>query len=217
MISRITRPITEQESKIISSVQQHPILNAIGFGFFCALTIAVVLMLFWFLLSLLFPYLKQFKFNTEIFFIIGVPFGIYQVCKTHFKMKKLSRRNKSLQKEFVEELTIDVFQAIKVEEFEDEGIGYYLDVAEGKVLFIQGQYLYDEDENGKPEMKIPSTRMKFIRVVGSGLLLDFTCLGNYLSPSHVNPPFTTQDFERDRVHYDGDIFEADFESLKLSR
>jgi hypothetical protein len=214
VISRIIKPITDEQLKIISRIHQRPILNTIGFCFFCLMLITLLLMLCWFLLGLLLPNLKQVKVNSEIFIIIALPFAIYQAYKTHLKIKKLLPNNKSLQKEFVEELTIDAFRAIKVEEFEDEGIGYYLDIGEGKILFIQGQYLYDEDENGKSELKIPSTRMAFTRVVGSGILLDFKCLGNYLPPCSTIPPFTIKDFKKNCVPEDCTILEVDFESLK---
>jgi hypothetical protein len=49
--------------------------------------------------------------------------------------------------------TYEATDALRVEEFEDEGSQYYLKLADGRVLFLAGQYLYEyelgEDEDGQ--------------------------------------------------------------------
>jgi len=106
--------------------------------------------------------------------------------------------------------TYDVVDAIRVEEFEDEGSSYFLALADGSVLFLSGQYLYEAEEGGA----FPSTRFEVTRAPASGLLLDLRCTGEPLAPSSTRPAFTTADHHAERVPADGDRLAVDFESLR---
>ena len=108
--------------------------------------------------------------------------------------------------------TFDVVDAVQVEELEDEGSSYYLKLADGRVLFLSGQYLYDPEDEGA----FPSTRLRVTRAPRSRLLFDLECLGSPLKPSSKRPHFTLGDFEADRVPADGAILQVDFESLRTS-
>jgi len=104
----------------------------------------------------------------------------------------------------------DVVDAIRVEEFEDEGSSYYLELADGTVLFLSGQYLYEAEAGGA----FPSTRFEVTRAPASRLLLDLCCTGEPLAPSSTLPAFTTADHRAERVPGDGDRLAVDFESLR---
>jgi hypothetical protein len=116
--------------------------------------------------------------------------------------------------------TFDVVDALRVEELEDEGSAYYLKLADGRVLFIQGQYLYEyedgvEDEDGNPmPARFPAARFTVERTAGSGLVLGLTDLGRMIPVSGVLPPFTPDEHSADTVPQDGDILTIDFESLR---
>lgn len=116
--------------------------------------------------------------------------------------------------------TFDVVDALRVEEFEDEGSAYYLKLADGRVLFLQGQYLYEyedgiADDDGKPmPARFPAARFTVERTAGSGLMLDLTGLGRVIPVSGVLPPFTEDQHRADAVPQDGDILTIDFESLR---
>jgi hypothetical protein len=106
--------------------------------------------------------------------------------------------------------TFDVADAIRVEEREDEGSSFYLKLADGRVLFLSGQYLYEPEEDGS----FPSTRVRVTRAPRSGLLFDLECLGTPLKTSSTRPPFTASEHGSGAVPADGAILQTDFESLR---
>ena len=56
----------------------------------------------------------------------------------------------------LESTTFRATRAFGVEEFEDEGLHYFLELTDGRVLFLSGQYLYDyEPISDDPETNQP--------------------------------------------------------------
>jgi hypothetical protein len=106
--------------------------------------------------------------------------------------------------------TFEVRDALCIEEFEDEGSQYYLQLADGGVLFLGGQYLYEPEDDGT----FPNTRIRTTRGARSRLLLDLECLGTPLATSAKCRPFTTEDHRAGVVPDDGAILAIDFESLR---
>jgi hypothetical protein len=78
-----------------------------------------------------------------------------------------------------EVLEAEARDAVAVEPLVDEGPGYFLDVDEGRLLFLQGPYLADLVDAGA----FPSRRLRLTRAAGTGLHLAFECLGEPLRPS----------------------------------
>lgn len=115
--------------------------------------------------------------------------------------------------------TYEVVDALSVEEYEDEGSAYYLKLADGRVLFLQGQYLYEyeagEDDDGRPTpARFPASRFTIERTAESGLFLDLSDLGALLVPSGKLPVFTSADYRAGAVPRDGAVLTVDFESLQ---
>lgn len=115
--------------------------------------------------------------------------------------------------------TFDVVDALRVEEFEDEGSGYYLKLADGRVLFLQGQYLYEyengEDEEGAPvHARFPADRFTVERTSASGIVLGVTDFGRLIPVSGVLRSFTPEEHEGHTVPQDGEILAVDFETLR---
>jgi hypothetical protein len=99
--------------------------------------------------------------------------------------------------------------AIRVEEFEDEGSSYYVQLEDGSVLFLSGQYLYEPEE----DKEFPCTEFDVIRGPKSRAFLDLVCRGSYLPPSKVLKPFPKDDFKHGRVPEDGQILHVDWSEL----
>ena len=116
--------------------------------------------------------------------------------------------------------TFEAVDALRVEELEDEGSAYYLKLSDGRVLFLQGQYLYQyegrgEDEDGKPaQANFPSNRFTVERTAGSHMVLDMIDFGRLMPVSGVLPPFTLDERSDDNVPNDWDILTIDFETLR---
>jgi hypothetical protein len=100
--------------------------------------------------------------------------------------------------------------AIRVDEFEDEGISFFMELADGRVLFLSGQYLYDLDE----EKQFPNTAFTIVRTPRTRMVLEFECEGSYFPPIYTRAPFTEAEYHQGSVPSDGDIIERDFQSLR---
>ncbi|MBC8168124.1 MAG: hypothetical protein H7Y20_19930 [Bryobacteraceae bacterium] len=85
----------------------------------------------------------------------------------------------------------DVTDAVAVEEFEDEGLHYFLALQPNKTLFLGGQYLYDPVERAV----FPSTRLRVYWHSSLGLTYGVECLGQPLTPSKNLPSFTLDEIE----------------------
>ncbi|MRW89020.1 hypothetical protein GJ699_03390 [Duganella sp. FT80W] len=113
-------------------------------------------------------------------------------------------------------------RAFGVEEFEDEGSHYFIELADGRVLYLSGQYLYDfEPISDDPELnqsrRFPCTEFEVLRHKDRGYVIDIHCAGQVLEPELIAPAFTQADWQRG-VPEDGDIIDGKaYDALKLER
>jgi hypothetical protein len=103
-----------------------------------------------------------------------------------------------------------VRDAIAIEEAEDEGLGYYLQLTNGRVLYLGGQYLYDLAE----ERRFPATDFEIAVAAGRDSLLSLTPTGVYLAPSSTRPPFTAHEWDAGLVPEDRAFVARPFEELR---
>jgi hypothetical protein len=90
-------------------------------------------------------------------------------------------------------------RAFEVEEFEDEGMTFFIELIDGSVLFLQGQYLYEE------EGRFPCTQFTVRRHPTEQWVYDVTCEGEFLEPEALAPSFSGHDHDSGRVPEDGQI------------
>lgn len=113
-------------------------------------------------------------------------------------------------------------RCFSVEESEDEGLHYYLELEDRRVLFLSGQYLYDYQEiTDDPELNQPASfpcqSFEILRHKTEGYVVSIECRGPVLVPECVAPPFSTRDF-RKGVPEDGTLItEQTYEQLKAER
>jgi hypothetical protein len=129
--------------------------------------------------------------------------------------KKRQRYAADLAAQQIEEWRVRVVDAIEVEEFEDEGRQCYLELEDGRVLFLSGQYLYDDEDDDEGERedegakhktpRFPNRELLITRLPHAGDVFDLQLLGDHFPPSVTLPPFTRDDHEQDRVPEDGQI------------
>lgn len=114
-------------------------------------------------------------------------------------------------------------RAFEVEEWEDEGVHYYLELTDGGVLFLTGQYLYDyeptfDDSEINQPRYFPCTEFSVLRHKAEGYVVDIVCRGDVLEPELVAPPFDFKDFDNDLVPEDGQIIsDVSYDELKRQR
>jgi hypothetical protein len=109
-----------------------------------------------------------------------------------------------LQAQQLEEWRVHIIDALQVEEFDDEGSQFYLELEDGRVLFVMGQYLWDfEDDDENP--LFPNRELLITRLPYAGDIFDMTCLGEHFPPSATRPRFTQEEYTEKRVPEDGQI------------
>ena len=71
------------------------------------------------------------------------------------KSKSISEiRDELLSNGHLKEFTFRSYSFFQVNEVEDEGLHYFIDIGDGKTLYLNGQYLYDIDDLNFPRSHI---------------------------------------------------------------
>jgi len=109
-------------------------------------------------------------------------------------------------------------RAFGVEEFEDEGLHYFLELTDGRVLFLSGQYLYDYEANpdtGTTRRLFPCTEFTVRRHKNEGYAVEIVCGGTVLEPEVMAPSFGKDVWRRNRVPEDGRVIsDITYDGLK---
>ena len=104
----------------------------------------------------------------------------------------------------VEEWRVGIRDAIVVEEIVDETAPYYLELDDGRVLFLVGQYLRGDE----PGRLFPNRQLLITRLPLSGTILEVQCLGEAFAPSAQLPAFTALEHQERQVPVDGQLLEG---------
>jgi len=113
-------------------------------------------------------------------------------------------------------------RAFQVEEFEDEGSHYFIELDDGSVLYLSGQYLCDfEAIDDDPELnqprQFPCTSFTLIRHKEAGFVMDILCSGEVLEPESIAPSFNKDDWRRG-IPEDGErITTTTYDEIKAQR
>jgi hypothetical protein len=122
----------------------------------------------------------------------------------------------------LESADFQVRRAFGVREFDDEGLHYFLELADGRVLFLSGQYLYDyepieDDINEKELRRFPCTDFTIRRHKTEGYVVEIICRGTVLEPEFFAPPFPRQKGWLERIPEDGELIsDTTYDALKAS-
>lgn len=114
-------------------------------------------------------------------------------------------------------------RAFQIEELEDEGSHYFIELQDGGVLFLSGQYLYDyEPVTRRPRLtqprRFPCTEFTVRRHSSEGYVVDIQCSGTVLEPEVTAPAFELDDYSSDAFPGDGRIIkDKPYDLLKSER
>lgn len=114
-------------------------------------------------------------------------------------------------------------RAFQVEEFEDEGSQYFIELEDGDVLFLCGQYLYeyepiDDDPELNQQRRFPCSEFTVRRHRQKGFVVDILCGGAVIEPEILAPHFSEADFQNDRAPEDGEIISnLSYDQIKFER
>jgi hypothetical protein len=104
-----------------------------------------------------------------------------------------------------------------VEELDEEGLHYFIEVDDHSTLFLSGQYLYNYDSEEQPRT-FPCTAFAVRRHRTRGYAVDIVCLGTILEPEVFAPPFDANDFGTDAIPEDGQVItDRSYDRLKHER
>lgn len=127
------------------------------------------------------------------------------------------------QRGLLESTTFRATRAFGVAEFEDEGLHYFLELADGAVLFLSGQYLYDyepiaDDPDVNQPRTFPCSEFTVRRHRTEGYVADVLCTGDVLEPEVMAPPFGMGYWHAGDVPEDGRVIrDRTYDDLKRSR
>jgi hypothetical protein len=109
--------------------------------------------------------------------IAGFSLGLRSIIKE--RVDTLSPYGQDIRADLVQDIHCIVADAVAVDPFDEEGTGFFLDVGDGQLLFLQGQYLDDLDEEGR----FPTRELFMVRAPHSGDILRLEHLGEVFEPS----------------------------------
>lgn len=127
------------------------------------------------------------------------------------------------QRGLLESAEFRAARAFGVEEFEDEGLHYFVELTDGRVLFLSGQYLYDyepitDDPALNQPRKFPCSEFTVRRHKTEGYVVEIVCGGTVLEPESIAPPFGRRDWRENRIPEDGQVIsETTYDELKRMR
>lgn len=113
-------------------------------------------------------------------------------------------------------------RAFSIQEFEDEGPTYCIELDDGKVLVLSGQYLHDfepitDDPEVNQSRRFPCTEFEVLRHKDAGYVLDINCAGIVLEPEVVARAYTEAEL-RGGVPEDGEVIaDRTYDALKRER
>jgi len=119
-----------------------------------------------------------------------------------------------LQARQLEEWRVRIVDALQVDEVEDEGAQFFLELEDGRILFVMGQYLWDADDESP---RFPNRELLITRLPHAQDIFDMKCLGEYFPPSAQRAPFTGEEYAGERVPQDGQILPGPLSRYMVER
>jgi hypothetical protein len=127
------------------------------------------------------------------------------------------------EKGWLEEIGFRAQRAFQVEEFDDEGLHYFIELEDESVLYLNGQYLceyepIDDDPELNQPRRFPCTEFNVRRHKQEGYAIDILCGGSVIEPEITFSPFDAEDYKNNLVPEDGQIIRnRTYEQLKIER
>jgi len=171
------------------------------------------------------PWWAKFAPASAMFVAIGIAMYIFNPkwSRPSFSRQSKAERIAKLEAEgLVERRKFRAARAFGVQEFEDEGLHYYLELAGGGVLFLSGQYLYDyEPISNDPEVNqprlFPCEEFEVLRHKEAGYVVGIQCNGLVLEPEVIAPSFGKSVWGKG-IPEDGQIIlDKSYDDLKAER
>ncbi|MBU3011814.1 hypothetical protein KO506_10395 [Polaribacter vadi] len=157
------------------------------------------------------------KVSSETQLLTSIPLLIITVGIVIYWMNKNGEIgwNKKVENEIkngkAQVLRIETEKVFKRKETYDLGSGFYIKISKNETLYLQGQY-FDELQYSR---KFPNTDFEIVKTkLNFNELININYFGKYLKPEKKLKAFTKEQFEKNEVHYDGDLLNIPIEEIK---
>jgi hypothetical protein len=112
-----------------------------------------------------------------------------------------------------------VRRTFEVAEFEDEGLHFFLELNDGRVLFMNGQYLYDyqeiaDDEENNQKASFPCAHFRVRRHKSEHWVHSIETLSPYLPPEVKLPHYSKSYIKKHSFPEDGKIYSEPYDTIK---
>lgn len=215
MIKISTRPLSDVEKKQLKS-QQPTVYKKVED--FMLKTIYIFLILLAPILVI--DHFWQMPSTIEAITLIGIlPLTLlfaYKITQNHEGGFSNKKNLDSINKGQAEIIHVQTSRAIKIEDYDDFGLAFYLEVQlnqEQKVLYLWGQYL----DELVYEKRFPNTEFEIVREFESKQILDVKLMGKFFAPERILPPFDAQTWKSGKFPMDGDLLDRSMDEIKKKR
>jgi hypothetical protein len=119
---------------------------------------------------------------------------------------------------FLSSMRFRATRAFQVQEFEDEGPHYFIELVDGSVLYLSGQYLYNYEPAENEPRRFPCTHFVVRRHRTEGYVVDIECSGEVLEPEFIAPHLEEKDYLAQALLQDGELIcNRTYDDLKAQR
>ena len=105
-------------------------------------------------------------------------------------------------------------RALAIAEFEDEGSHYFVELEDGRALFLTGQHLYAYEPVEEDVRRFPCTRFTLRHEREHGYTLDLVCTGDVIEPELLLPNNVLEVFGHDPPMDREVLADETYESLR---
>lgn len=147
----------------------------------------------------------------------STPFGILGIKPKDCTIEAVRAKGE------LEQRTFHARRAFEVAERGDEGLHYFVELADNSTLYLTGQYLYDfmpisDDPKLKQLRLFPCTEFVISRDKNNEYFIQLDCMGTAIEPECITPPFSSTDHKQGGVPDDGDVItDVSYDELKSRR
>ena len=109
-------------------------------------------------------------------------------------------------------------RAFQLEEFEDEGSQYFLELEDHSVFYLSGQFLYEYEPSDERPRRFPCTEFTIRRHKDNGYVVDLLCSGDVLEPEVTAAPLDVDELETYGAISDGQVIPGQgYDEVKAER
>lgn len=113
-------------------------------------------------------------------------------------------------------------RAFEIDEYEDEGMCFMLELTDGRTLCLRGQYLYEFEDASRfgqsPTIaRFPNTRFQIKRLREGGSVLDLVPMGTAFHPKMTVPGHVFRHYQSSEILQNGEITQVPFDELMASQ